>query len=117
VVVTEHPAASCTAPADCVESSAVVTPPEQKHPASFQSRIAAQHALCPGAVWHGAKSFAFVKQCVPTDTLARARAMLAAKSTSEKNSARRRARGADARPRGASTRACIVNERARVAKP
>jgi len=114
VVVIPQIVANCAAYVACVESRAVVTPPEQKHPASFHSPIAVQHAVPPGAVWHGAKSFAFVKQCVPTDALARTRAKLAAKSTRKKKNARRRARGVEAAPRDAGTCACIVNERVRV---
>jgi len=64
VRVNEHTPANCTAPADCVASSDVLTP-SQKHPFAFQSPMAAQHAVPPGAATHGARSFAFVVQCVP----------------------------------------------------
>ncbi|OUS48124.1 hypothetical protein BE221DRAFT_70582, partial [Ostreococcus tauri] len=52
------------APADCVVVRDVATP-SQKHPFAFQALIAVQHATDPGEVMHGAKSFAFVVQCVP----------------------------------------------------
>jgi hypothetical protein len=63
VLVTEHALANETAPALCVASSAVATP-SQKHPFAFHSVIAAQHAD-PPPLAHGARSLAFVVQCVP----------------------------------------------------
>ena len=60
----EHACANCVAPADCVVVRDVATP-SQKHPFAFQALIAVQHATDPGEVMHGAKSFAFVVQCVP----------------------------------------------------
>ena len=64
VRVTPHAPANCAAPADCVASSDVLTP-SQKHPFAFQATIAPQHAVPPGAATHGARSLAFVEQCVP----------------------------------------------------
>lgn len=102
VLVTEHALANETAPALCVASSAVVTP-SQKHPFAFHSVIAAQHAD-PPPLAHGARSLAFVVQCVPGSS-ARAAIAFAHAHASTATIARRLARAivTDASPRAAFT--------------
>jgi len=101
VRVTEHALANETAPALCVESSAVATP-SQKHPFAFHSVIAAQHAD-PPPLMHGARSLAFVVQCVPGSP-ARAAIAFAHAHASTATIARRLARAivTDASPRARS---------------